>query len=39
MALINLFLGQQWRNKHRDQIYGHGGEERREKGRCMEGVT
>ena len=25
MALINLFSGQQWRNRHREQIYGHGG--------------
>ena len=25
MALINLFSGQQWRNRHREQTYGHGG--------------
>ena len=28
MALMNLFLGQQWRNRGREQTYGHrGGEE------------
>ena len=21
---MNLFIGQQWRNRHREQIYGHG---------------
>ena len=25
MALINLFSGWQWRNRHREQTYGHGG--------------
>ena len=25
MALMNLFSGQQWRNRHREQTYGHGG--------------
>ena len=24
MALMNLFSGQQWRNRHRGQMYGHG---------------
>ena len=24
MVLINLFSRQQWRNRHREQIYGHG---------------
>ena len=24
MALMNLFAGQQWRNRHREQIYEHG---------------
>ena len=24
MVLKNLFTGQQWRNRHRDQTYGHG---------------
>ena len=24
MALKNLFIGQQWRNRHREQTYGHG---------------
>ena len=23
MGLINLFAGQQWRNRHREQTYGH----------------
>ena len=25
MTLMNLFSGQQWRNRHREQTYGHGG--------------
>ena len=25
MVLVNLFAGQQWRNRHREQTYGHGG--------------
>ena len=25
MALMNLFAGEQWRNWHREQTYGHGG--------------
>ena len=25
MVLRNLFSGQQWRNRHREQTYGHGG--------------
>ena len=25
VALMNLFSGQQWRNRHREQTYGHGG--------------
>ena len=24
MVLKNLFAGQQWRNRYREQIYGHG---------------
>ena len=24
MILMNLFAGQQWRNRHREQTYGHG---------------
>ena len=24
MILKNLFTGQQWRNRHREQTYGHG---------------
>ena len=31
MALMNLFSGQQWRNRHREQTYGHGWEERRQR--------
>ena len=23
MALKNLFIGQEWRNRHREQTYGH----------------
>ena len=25
---MNLFAGQQWRHRHREQTYGHGGGER-----------
>ena len=36
-VLKNLFTEKQWRNRHREQTYGHGrGEERV---RCMERVT
>ena len=24
MVLMNFFTGQQWRNRHREQTYGHG---------------
>ena len=24
MVLKNLFVGQQWKNRHREQTYGHG---------------
>ena len=37
MVPINLFTGQQWRNKHKKQTYGHRG--RKERMRCMERVT
>ena len=37
VVLKNLLTGQQWRNRHREQTYGHG--ERRERVRCMERVT
>ena len=30
MVLMNLFSGQQWRNRHREQTYGHRGEGERE---------
>ena len=36
MALMNLFSGWQWRHRHREQTYGHGG--RRAGRRCMERV-
>jgi len=25
IVLLNLFSGQQWRHRHREQTYGHGG--------------
>ena len=34
MVLTNLFTGQQWRNRHREQTYGHG--ERRGEGEMLE---
>ena len=37
MVLMNLFARQQWRNKQREQTYGHREEGRR--GRRMERVT
>ena len=37
MVLKNLFTGQQWRNRHREQTYGHG--ERRGEGEMYERVT
>ena len=37
MVLKNLFTGQQWRNRHREQTYDMGREE--ESVRCMERVT
>ena len=37
MALMNLFSGQQWRNRHREQTYGH--VQRRGKVKCLERVT
>ena len=39
MVLKNLFTGQQWRNRHREQTYGHGRRRREERMRCMERVT
>ena len=36
IVLMNLFAAQQWRNRHREQTYGHRG---RGKGRCMKRVT
>ena len=38
MALKNLLKRQQWRNRHRKEIYGHGAREE-ERVRCMERVT
>ena len=37
MVLKNLFTGQQWRNRHREQTYGHG--EREGEGEMLERVT
>ena len=37
MVLKSLFTGQQWRNKHRKETYGHG--EGEERVRRMERVT
>ena len=37
MVPKNLFAGQQWRNRHRKQTYGH--REREERVRCTERVT
>ena len=37
MVLKNLFTGQQWRNRHREQTYDMGREE--ERVRCMERVN
>ena len=37
MVLKNLFTGQQWRNRHREQTYGHG--ERGGEVRCIEIVA
>ena len=37
MVLKTLFTGQQWRNRHREQTYGHG--ERGREGEMLERVT
>ena len=39
MVLMNLFAGQQWRNRHREQTYEHRVEGRKETVRYMERVT
>ena len=39
MALMNLFSGQQWRNRHKEQTYGHGGRGEGRGWRCMERIT
>ena len=38
MVLMNLFAGEKWRCRHREQTYGLGGVGRKEKVRCMERV-
>ena len=38
MVMVNLFSGQQWRSRHREQTYGHMGREEGE-GKIMERVT
>ena len=39
MVLMNLFAGQQWRIRHREQTYGHRAEGRKERVRYMQKVT
>jgi len=39
MVLMNLFAGQQWRNRYREQTYGYGGRGSGERMRWMERVT
>jgi len=36
---MDLFAGQQWRNRYREQTYGHGGRGSGERVRWMERVT
>ena len=36
MVLMNLFAGQQWKRRHREQTYGHKDAGRKEKVRQME---
>ena len=38
MVLVK-FSGQHWRHRHREQIYGHDWQGRKERVRCMERVT
>ena len=33
MVLMNLFTEEQWRHRHREQTYGHGGREEEGEGR------
>ena len=39
MALMNLFSGQQWRNRHRERTYGQGGGQEEEGGMYGESNT
>ena len=39
MELMNLFVAQQWRNRHRELTYGHGEEGRKKRVKYMERVT
>jgi len=39
MVLMNLFVGQQQRNRHREQIYGHSRGRRKERVRWMKRAT
>ena len=39
MVLKNLFTGQQWRIRHREQTYGHGERGGEGEVRCMERRT
>ena len=39
MTLMNIFSRQQWRNRHREQTYGHGGRGGERRGDVMKRVT
>ena len=39
VVLMKFFVGQQWRNRQREQTYGHGGEEEGERVESMKRVT
>ena len=39
MVLKNLFAGQQWRNRHREQTYGPRESRGEERVRCLKRVT
>ena len=39
MVLMKLFVGQQWRQRHREQTYGHGSLGRKTRVGCTERVT
>ena len=39
MVLMNLFVEQQWRHRHKNQTFGHGGGRKKERVGYMEIVT